>query len=186
MVLEAFADIVKKYPTAKLYTTGQSPAISCSIRNLKHKTYYDVYVKKLLDRFALQDHVVFLGSLDAQGMKNQLLKSNVFVLSSSVENSSNSLGEAMLLGLPCIASDVGGVKTFIQHEENGLLYPFDEPYMLAGYIDKLFSDPAFATELADHAQKCASKQFDRKSNAETMFQIYQKIAQNDSAERGEK
>ena len=181
MVLEAFADLVKKYPAARLYTTGQNPAEACGIRNLKHKTYYAVYIKKLIDRYGLQNNVVFLGGLDAEGVKRQLLKANAFVLSSSVENSSNSLGEAMLLGLPCVASDVGGVKTFVRHGENGLLYPFDEPYMLANYLDRIFSDPALAAKLGANAKASAAEQFDRKVNAETLCGIYQKIAQSECA-----
>ncbi len=177
MVLEAFADLVKKYPTARLYTTGPDLAEVCSLRNLKHKTYYDVYLKKLIIRYGLQKHVAFLGNLDAEGMKHQLLKSNAFVLSSSVENSSNSLGEAMLLGLPCIASDVGGVRTFVRHEESGLLYPFDEPYMLANYLDLVFSDQTLAKTLGSNAKKSVRQKFDAQNNAETLFAIYQSIWQ---------
>ena len=177
VVLEAFSDLVKKYPTSRLYTTGPSLDEVCSLRNLKHKTYYSVYLKKLVARYGLQKHVVFLGSLDAEGMKRQLLKSNAFVLPSSVENSSNSLGEAMLLGLPCIASDVGGVRTFVRHEEDGLLYPFDEPYMLASYLDRIFSESVLAERLGTNAKKSATPKFDPKNNAETLFDIYRSILQ---------
>ena len=69
-------------------------------------------------------------------MKERFLKSNVFVSPSTIENSPNSLGEAMLLGIPCISSDVGGVKNLLKHEEEGYVYQTDAPYMLAYYVKK--------------------------------------------------
>ena len=57
----------------------------------------------------MEDKIEFLGRLSAEGMKQAYLDANVFVMPSTIENSPNSLGEAMLLGVPCVAADVGGV-----------------------------------------------------------------------------
>ena len=53
---------------------------------------------------------------------------------SSIENSPNSLGEAQLLGVPCIASDVGGVTDMIPNKECGIIYRFEEVELLAKHI----------------------------------------------------
>lgn len=74
-------------------------------------------------------------------MKERYLKSQVFVLPSSIENSPNSLGEAMLLGVPCIASDVGGVRCLMTHSVEGLIYPADDPRLLAYDICEMFAHP---------------------------------------------
>ena len=186
MVLKAFKDIVKKYPSARLYTTGQSVEKLSSLKNIKHRTYYTVYLKKLIYKYNLQNNITFLGDLDAKGMRERLLKSNVFVLPSSLENSSNSLGEAMILGVPNVASDVGGVKTFVQHSENGFIYPFDEPYMLTHYIDKIFSEKELAKRLSLNAQTSAKQIFDIKTNAETLFAVYTKLSNKNGTENNEK
>lgn len=186
VILKAFADIVKKYPMARLYTTGENIAKKNSVKNVKHKTYYDVYLKKLIDKYNLQNNITFLGELNAEEMKKRLLASNVFVLPSSLENSSNSLGEALSLGVPSIASDVGGVKSFIKHGENGFIYPFDEPYMLTNYIDKIFSEKELAKRLSLNAQTSAKQIFDIKTNAETLFAIYTELLQKNGKENNEK
>ena len=88
----------------------------------------------------LERNVVFTGPLDEEKMCQRYLKSNVFVCPSSIENSPNSLGEAMVLGVPCVASDVGGVSDMLKHKEEGFVYQTDAPYMLAHYVCEIFEN----------------------------------------------
>ena len=85
------------------------------------------------------DAVTFLGSLSGKQMKENYLKANVFVLPSTIENSPNSLGEAMLLGLPCAAADVGGVTDMLESGSEGIVFQGTAPYMLSDAIEKIFS-----------------------------------------------
>lgn len=82
--------------------------------------------------------MVFTGILSEEKMIEQYLKSNVFVLPSVIENSSNSLGEAMLLGMPCVATNTGGTMDILEHKKEGFLYPYTEPAMCADYISRYF------------------------------------------------
>lgn len=50
-------------------------------------------------------------------MIEQYLKAHIFVCPSSVENSPNSLGEAQLLGVPCIGSIAGGIPSMLSMEK---------------------------------------------------------------------
>ena len=55
-------------------------------------------------------------------MRQAYLEADVFLLPSQSENSPNSLGEAMLLGLPCVASNAGGIPDMLADGQEGLLY----------------------------------------------------------------
>ncbi len=68
---------------------------------------YQNYTKTLIRQLGLQEAVHYTGPLNEQAMCEQYLHSSLYVLCSSMENSPNSLGEAMLLGMPCVASAMG-------------------------------------------------------------------------------
>ena len=126
LMLEGFKEIVKKYPDAKLYTTGKNPLTLKGMDKLK-QSLYSKYLGKLIKKYKLENNVEFLGFLSEEKMAERFLKSNVFVSPSSIENSPNSVGEAMLLGVPTVSSDVGGVKNMLTHGKEGFIYPADEP-----------------------------------------------------------
>ena len=60
---------------------------------------YGIYIRQLLKKYDIQEQFEFEGFLSADKMKKLLLESNVFVCPSSIENSPNSLGEAMILAI---------------------------------------------------------------------------------------
>ena len=172
LLLQALAIVRKRYPDVKLYVGrkdyGRIPPLA--------RNAYERYIHRLLRENDLYDHVVFTGSLNAQQMKERYLKSQVFVLPSSIENSPNSLGEAMLLGVPCIASDVGGVRCLMTHGVEGLIYPADDPHLLAHDICEMFAHPEKAAQMARAGREHAGKTHDAQKNLEILHQIYTEIA----------
>ena len=110
-------------------------------------------------------------------MKKRYLSAHVFVSPSSIENSPNSLGEAMLLGVPSVTSDVGGVKNMLEHGKEGYVYPFDEAYMIAYYVSKIFDDDSLATEMSKNAKAHAQITHNREKNLETLLTIYRNITE---------
>ena len=108
-------------------------------------------------------------------MKQAYLQSNVFVLPSTIENSPNSLGEAMLLGVPCVAADVGGVSTMLRPGE-GYVYPSTAPYMLAHYIMEVFRMEERAEEMGALARQHALKTHAPEENLNRLLEIYREIA----------
>lgn len=108
-------------------------------------------------------------------MCSQYLNSHIFASCSSIENSPNSVGEAMILGTPVVSSDVGGVKNMLIHNEEGYIYPFDEYYMLAYYIMKIFKNDDLALKLSGNARCHARKTHDEHTNTERLYQIYTKL-----------
>ncbi|MEK7103903.1 MAG: glycosyltransferase [Patescibacteria group bacterium] len=80
-----------------------------------------------LERFAKEKSVAveFLGSLANDKLPEELNKAEIFVLPSLYEGCPKALLEAMACGLPCIATDVEGIKEVITHKENGYLCKTD-------------------------------------------------------------
>lgn len=114
--------ILEKYPDAKVYVAGNSLVQYKTLKQKLKISAYGKYLKKLIQENALEEKVVFLGRLNAEQMRDRYLKSNLFVCCSAMENSPNSLGEAMLLGMPCVSADVGGISSIFTHGEDGVLY----------------------------------------------------------------
>ena len=173
-LLEAFAEVRKVYPNAILSVPGESPLTHNGIKNKLRESAYTRYLAKLIRKYRLEDKVEFLGSLSAEQMKQAYLDANVFVLPSTVENSPNSLGEAMLLGTPCVAADVGGVAGMLEHKKEGFVYQSTAPYMLAHYIMKVFAQKDQIEALTQQARTHGQETHNSQVNIETLLKIYEK------------
>ncbi len=178
ILVEAFAIIKEFYPDSKIYAVGNSPFNYNLEKWIKRSTYLE-YIKSLIDNYGLRDDIGFVGTLEEAAMVKHYLRGNVFVSASAIENSSNSIGEAMLLGMPVVASDVGGVKTFINHCQNGLLYQANSVRMLADCIMRIFEDDAFALEIAENAYLSASVIYDYNKNTSDLCEIYEEMLNDD-------
>lgn len=174
MIVEIIKTIKEFYPDIICKIGGGNLLKSNTLATKLHMSY-DYMIKKLIDNYGLEDNIIFLGSLTDNEVKENLINCNVYLLASSIENSSNSLAEAMLLGVPIVASYVGGTNNFIIHKEDGLLYPFDEPYLAAYYIKMMFEKVAFSRELANNAHEKAAIYFNRKNNISRLLAIYNDI-----------
>ena len=172
ILLDAVRLLKSEFPDIKVYTTGRPiPTKAFDIK----ESYYFRYLRKTIKKYGLQDKIISCGRLSGEEMCAQYLNANVFVSSSLIENSSNSIGEALLVGCPAISSFVGGANNFIDHGRNGLLYQFNAPYMLAHYIRKVFLDDDYAMSLSVRARESAKHLFDKNRNIEELLKIYAKI-----------
>ncbi|QRN85475.1 glycosyltransferase family 4 protein [Clostridia bacterium] len=175
-MLQAMPLILKRFPNTKLYIAGHNITKSDTLKEKLKKTSYAKYITELIKKYNLMKNVVFTGLLNEKKMCERYLKSNVFVCPSSIENSPNSLGEAMILGVPCVASDVGGVADMLKHKEEGFVYQSDAPYMLAYYVCELFQNENLALNFSRKASDHALETHDREKNTKRLIEIYRNIA----------
>jgi len=177
VLLKSISILKQQYPQIKLYVSGSNIIDSSTLKNKIKTTGYAKYIKKLIREYNIQDNVVFTGFLSAEQVRDRLLKTHVYISPSFIENESNSLSEASILGVPSVGSYVGGVTERIIHGQTGFHYPATEPAMLAHYIKTIFDDDSLANSLSVNARKHMSKIVDRKANSIKLFEIYKDILQ---------
>lgn len=174
-MLEAMPIVLKRFPDAHLYVAGPDVTGGRALLGRLKVSSYGKYIRELISRNGLEGRVTFTGVLDESAMRSRYLQSHVFVSSSTIENESNSVSEAKLLGVPVVASYVGGVTDRLEDGETGLLYQHDAPYMLAHQICRVFSDADLALRLSRSARSCAQVTHDVDRNTATLLSIYQSI-----------
>lgn len=174
ILLEALAIVRKEYPDTEIAVTGRS-FLAGDIKSLARQNGYEKYLRHLVKRNRLDGTVHFLGHLSAQDMKQAYLDANVFVLCSTMENSPNALGEAMLLGLPCVAAEVGGVSSLIGSQEGILCAPVNPAAMAEG-ICRVFSMENQAEAMGAAARTRARKTHDPEQNMKDLMDIYRLLS----------
>lgn len=172
VLLEALKTVKRDFPDVSVRIAGYDIMATTQGKRRLRQHGYTKYLSGLIKEYDLSEQVRFTGLLNETEIVREYLNANCFVQTSAIENSSNSLGEAMSLGMPVIASFVGGTGDFLNHKQNGLLYPFNDTNLLAYYIKQLFTDDVLCTRLGAAARKQARKYYDREKNAQTMFSIY--------------
>jgi len=132
------------------------------------------YLLELIQQYKLEKNVEFVGNISAAEMKKYMIESNIFLMASSVENSSNSLGEAMLLGVPAVVSRVGGLSSLMEEDE-GHYYKSGSIEDMTKAIGDVFDDQDEAIARAVKGKEHAREIFDPEKNLEQLLNIYKEI-----------
>jgi len=175
LLREEFPDITVRSPLAQFYST--STGVKRLWKNCRSMGYAK-YLTDLIRSKGLEEHIVGVPALSANEMANELSKAHAFVLPSFIENSPNSLCEAMLVGTPSIASYVGGVPSLANTEETALVFPPGDEAVLAEHLRRLFLNDDLAHQLAAKARDIASHRHAPDRIVKDMMRIYQSVAQH--------
>ena len=173
--IQAVAKLKRIYPDIKLIIAEKN--FLDEVKGIKRikTTGYKRYLFDMVKKLDVKGNLEFIGNQDAYGMTKKIKECHVALIPSSIENAPNSLAEAMILGTPCVASFVGGNMDMLVHNEEGFLYTYNEPNMLAEYIDNIFSSDELACKLSKNEIKKAEKRHNREKLVETLINIYEKI-----------
>lgn len=182
-LLEALPAILEKYPDAKVVVAGNNIVRGNGIMDLIKISSYGKYLKYLLRKNKLRGKIQFLGRLSAEEMKKTYLESHICLCASSLENSPNSLAEAMLLGVPVVAGEVGGIPSMVDNRKDGILFEGENPKALAEAVIRLWDseDNGFAGSLTKRISLAgaarAKKAHDPQTNFNRLLEIYREIAE---------
>lgn len=138
MLISAFQEFHKYFKDYKLVIYGEG-----SMRE-----ELESFVKEC----GLEDEVKLPGNVS--DVQDKMAKAEIFALSSNYEGMSNSLMEAMAIGLPCIATDCAGSDELIEDKKNGLLIKVGDE---KGMCDAM----RYMAEHRQEAEKmgCAAREF---------------------------
>lgn len=138
VMLDAFRIFSEKYPdyVLKLYGRGSDEEL----------------IKEWVEEKDLCDKVKFLG-LASKPMEN-IVNDGMFLITSDFEGISNSLLEAMAVGLPCVSTDhtPGGARLLITDHENGLLAPVGDSVAIATAMCEFAENPELARKCGENAK----------------------------------
>ncbi|MGI6308609.1 MAG: glycosyltransferase family 4 protein [Dethiobacteria bacterium] len=158
--IRAAARVAPQHPTAHFFIVGKGPE-RAELENLR-------------DLLGLQGRLFFLGEISQ--MPAFLSSLDLFVLASRSEGLSISLLEAGSLGLPMIASAVGGIPEIIQHGRTGLLFPVEDTAALAENISWLIGEPQRRQKLGLEAAKEIRARFTEEKMLKETEKIYEECA----------
>ena len=134
--------------------------------------------KKYLKRNYPQKGLRLMGSLNENGLVESLLSSHLYVMPSHIENSPNNLCEAMILGLPCIATHAGGTASILKDHDEGFIIQDGDPWVMAGAIIEMINNPEQAILYGQNARKKALVRHDREAIVRSLLETYQEIINN--------
>jgi L-malate glycosyltransferase len=167
-LLRALLLLRREFPNVKLRLAGE----------IDNRRGYHRFLRRTIAESGLSGSVEFLGPVDASRMARELSRSHVFAISSYIENSPNSLCEAMQVGLPCVATFSGGIPSLVQNGRTGLLFPAGDAPLLADAITKIFRDDDFALGLGRAARIEASERHEPQRVVSQVLNAYKDVAAN--------
>ena len=164
---------------------------SCDILERYHKklnfewrvagiTDEDITPKIMKNRKLNPRNLKLLGSLNAEEIVNQMLEANLFIYPSAIENSSNAVQEAMLLGIPIIATCAGGLTSIIEDKKTGILVNEGDPLVLAGAVIEMLENQNEAIKMAQKGREIALERLNPQKIVKELLNIYKIILNNNT------
>lgn len=139
LLLRAFALIAADYPDYQIILYGKGDQ--------------EENLKQLADNLGIADRVIFSGNVS--DVADKIKKAGVFVLTSNTEGMPNALIEAMVLGLPVIATDCpcGGPRDLIEDGVNGILTPVGDVDKMKENLQHILNDLQNALHMGQTARE---------------------------------
>lgn len=142
MAIRVLARLRSTMPDASLVMAGQNKGL-------------EVDARQLAKELGLNGAVRFSGFLDLPGKVREGNAADIFINTNRVDNMPVGVVEACAMGLPVVATAVGGVPDLLTDGETGLLVPDSDDQAMAGAIRRLLSEPGLAGRLSANGRQLA-------------------------------
>jgi D-inositol-3-phosphate glycosyltransferase len=138
-------------------------------------------LQELRSKLGVAETVTFLGAKDQDILPDYYAAAEMVVMPSHYESFGMVALEAMAMGTPVIASEVGGLAFLVKDGQNGFLVPSRDPEALAERIFTLLQDEACRKALGSQARQQALA-YDWPKIARRMLQAYASLLEGAEAE----
>jgi len=159
-LIAGFAKIEDQFPTSKLRIVGDGPK-------------KDTLVEQAIS-LGIEDQVIFEGSVPRDRIPDILAKAGVFVLPSVREGHPLTLLEAWASGTPVIATEVEGIKEFVDHMESGYLISPKSPDELAEALKFVFNNPIETEKWASMGHDLVVNKYSWEEVAKKTYEVYKR------------
>ncbi len=137
----------------------------------------DALARQILES-GLGDRVVLESGRPQEQLIELMRQATVMVLPCIISETGDRDGlptvllEAQAMGLPTISTKVAGVGEIVDHDKSGLLVSPKDPSALAEAIDRILSDPGFASRMGREGRRKAEKEFDIRRNVSDLRNLF--------------
>lgn len=169
-LLKAMVAVGTSRPRATLTLVGDGPQYT--------------RLTQIKDALNLNGRVVFLGTQDT--ISEILSQADIFVLPSIKEAVPLSILEAMASGLPVIATDVGGVKEVVIHNQTGIIVQPKQPQELAHAILTLMNNETKRKSMAAQGRLRIERYFSQEKFLDTVEKLYEELLHQTHPTAGER
>lgn len=122
-----------------------------------------------------ENNIEILGFTQAEELLNLLCKSSLYIHTAYIENSPNSICEAQLIGIPVVATYVGGIPSLVSNNEDGILVPANDPWQMANEIVNLSVDKMKMETFSKMSQKKALLRHDSNNIYQQLLHCYKSV-----------
>jgi len=172
VTLNAFAVFLDRYPNATLTIAGEGPLLD--------------ELQKLTRELNIEERVSFTGFVSQEQLREIYYRSHIFLHPSQIgrdgnqEGVPNSMLEAMASGLPVFATEHGGIPEAIENGVSGVLVPEHDHEALSRALLSATQDLIFLSRIARSAAEVVRKNFDLRTQAQRLDDIYLQIIGRDA------
>ena len=148
------------------------------IIGIKSDSYKVKFFRNIFESDLDSLNINLLGIKKAEEIVSLLFETSIFVHTSYIDNSPNSLCEAQMLGVPTISTNVGGICSLIEDNIDGFLVPSNDPYLLASRIAQLSCSEEILTYISNQAREKALKRHSKENITKQLIGTYKYLAAN--------
>jgi len=158
-LIKAFSEAKKEIANLKLILAGEGDM--------------EAELKKDVSKFGISEDVKFIGSIDHENVPFYLASADVYIRPSLSEGLGTAFLEAMAVGIPVIATPVGGIADFLKDKETGILCKPGDYQDISDKIKLIARDEKLLKEISLKARDLVEKDYNWERIAEKYEQLFE-------------